>query len=72
MSSATMREDAGFCPVMMRPALTANGDMSATARTYLAPFCACTAGKTSSAKMGLDQPSMNQQGDSFGLARFAS
>ena len=39
MSSATMREDAGFCPVMMCPALTANGDMSATARTYLAPFC---------------------------------
>ena len=41
MSSATRREDAGFCPVIMRPALTAKGDQSATARAYLAPFCAC-------------------------------
>ena len=41
MSSATMREDAGFCPVIMHPVLTAKGDMSATARQYLAPFYKC-------------------------------
>ena len=39
MSTATMRDDAGFCPVIMHPVLTAKGDMSATARQYLAPFC---------------------------------
>lgn len=44
MSSASKDEDAGFCPVIMRPALTAKGDPSATARAYFPPLYALKCG----------------------------